>query len=98
MHKIGDLQVKFQYYDWLGDRPEREETPTDCGCSIYEGENIVSWGESHCHPNDNFSYRTARKIAFGRALKELFDNKEERAYFWEEYFRLFPKDRVKIGK
>ena len=48
---------------------------------------LVGFGHTKLHPNDNFCKNTGRKISFARALKDADMDKEERKLFWQEYFK-----------
>lgn len=57
------------------------------------------FGTAYCHPNDQFSRKTGRKLALDRALYVLGDNEERlvpRSFtvpFWKEYFKSVPADK-----
>ena len=54
---------------------------------------VVAKGSSFVSPGDTYSRSTGRKIAFGRAIKELTTDRKERTKLWNEYFEYIPKDK-----
>lgn len=42
-------------------------------------------GRAYCHPKDQFVRATGRKVALGRALRNLTDSKARRAELWADY-------------
>lgn len=45
--------------------------------------NVVGYGESLCHPSDNFSKETGRKNSLNRAISHM--SREDRALIWAAY-------------
>ena len=76
MFELDGYKVYFSY--------DREQRITRC--EIKSGDTLVSWGETVCHPTDNFEKNSGRKRAMGRAFQLAHFNKEFRTKMWEKYF------------
>lgn len=60
---------------------------TECEIVSVQGENIVeilAFGESRCHPFDNFNKEVGRKNSLSRAVKTL--GRDFRKQIWTAYF------------
>lgn len=65
-------------------------------CRIFKEKDplISATSYAECSMKDNFCRKIGRKLSFGRALKLLIpNNRELRGEIWNEYFKLFPRDR-----
>lgn len=50
-------------------------------------------GRAVCSKRDTFNKRTARRLAFGRALQEAIP-RDERLLWWQAYFKAMPGDSL----
>jgi len=82
-----EYKVRFYY----GVFPNGDSLLNGIECKILSENAVVSGGISMQGPKDKFRKSTGRKIALMRAL-QIFP-KEKRVVFWNEYFRLSPKDK-----
>lgn len=56
------------------------DNPTEGPCT-----KTAESGIAFCHPKDQFVRATGRKVALGRALRNMTPSKEQRAALWADY-------------
>ncbi len=53
------------------------------GEQFSDEKNWLTIGYAHCHPSDNYSKETGRKLSLARAIKDL--QKQHRRTIWQAY-------------
>ena len=79
------VDVQFEYTRFNPDDPQ---APRDTLCFIAKPDGTMKTGSAQLHHLDHFNRVVGRKIAFGRALKNITQDPSERREVWNAYFGL----------
>lgn len=84
MIDTGKYKIKFEYFNWAGEKPDELNPPVTCICNVYDKDgNLIVIGSSY--KENQFTKSIQRKLALLDALNNLGLSRKEKQSVFLEY-------------